>query len=88
MTYEQIEKVILQKHSMESMFEIRFKTRNSIKGLFIKTPDYPELSRKNLWRIVNETHVQEYNKTNNENLARIFNGVEFTKVEEQKESKK
>ena len=80
MTYEQIEKIIQEKNSMESMFEIRFKTRNAVKGLFIKTADYPELSRKNLWRIVNENHIEEYKKTNNESLARIFNGTEFIRL--------
>jgi hypothetical protein len=63
------------------VFEIRFKTRNPIKGLFIQTSDYSELSRKNLWRIVSETYIDEYRKSNNENLARIFNGAEFTKLE-------
>lgn len=88
MTYEQIEKIIKVEDLKSSTFEIRFKARNSIKGLFINTPDYNELSRKNLWRIVNETHIEEFKKTNNENLARIFNGTEFTKVVEQSAIKK
>lgn len=88
MTYEQIEEITQKRFLPGSTFEIRFKTRNAIKGLFIKTRDYDELSRKNLWRIVNETHIDEYKKTNNENLARIFNGTEFTKLEAQPNSKK
>ena len=88
MTYEQIEKIILEKNANGSMFEIRFKTRSPIVGLFLKTPDYRELSRKNLWRIVNESHIEEFKQTRNENLARIFNGTEFTKVVEQTVSKK
>ena len=83
MTSEQIEDIVQRKHRAEPVFEIRFKTRNSIKGLFIKTSDYSELSRKNLWRIVSETYIEEYKKTHNENLARIFNGTEFTKLEAQ-----
>ena len=83
MTYEQIEEIVQKKPTSEPLFEIRFKTRNSIKGLFIKLADYKELSRKNLWRIVSETYIAEYKKTHNESLARIFNGVEFTKLEAQ-----
>ena len=81
MTHEQIEDIIRKKQSSAALFEIRFKTRNRIKGLFIQTSDYNELSRKNFWRIVSETYIDEYKKSNNENLAKIFNGAEFTKLE-------
>ena len=81
MTYEQIEEVMRKKQPADPLFEIRFKTRNPIKGLFIKTSDYQELSRKNLWRIVSETNLEEYRKTRNESLARIFNGTEFTRLD-------
>ena len=81
MTYEQIEDFIQKKATAKNTFQIRFKTRNPIKGLFIKTSDYSELSRKNLWRIVSETNIEAYNKSKDENLARIFNGTEFTKLE-------
>jgi len=81
MTYEQIETILQRKNSSSRIFDIRFKTRNPIKGLFIKTADYAELSRKNLWRIVGERNIEEYKKTHNESLARIFNGTEFTKLE-------
>jgi hypothetical protein len=83
MTYEQILESLQKKKSPELLFEIRFKTRNPIKGLFIKANDYQELSRKNLWRIVSETHLAEYKKTSNESLARLFNGAEFTRLEPQ-----
>ena len=83
MTYEQIEDITQRRNIPGALYEIRFKTRNAIKGLFIKTKDYHELSRKNLWRIVNESNIDEYRKTYNENLARIFNGSEFVKLEAQ-----
>jgi hypothetical protein len=81
MTYEQVEEAIKKNNKANAMINIRFKTRNPIKGLFIKTADYRELSRKNLWRIVSETHIENYLKSHDENLARIFNGSEFTKLE-------
>lgn len=83
MTYEQIETIVQKKLPAESLFEIRFKTRNPIKGLFIRTADYQELRRKNLWRIVSESYIDEYKKTGNQNLARIFNGIDFTRLEPQ-----
>ena len=81
MTNEQISDILQKKQSANPVFEIRFKTRNPIIGLFIKTTDFKELSRKNLWRIVSETHIEEYRNNKNESLARIFNGSEFTRLE-------
>lgn len=83
MTYEQIEVTLQRKNSSELLFEIKFKTRDPIKGLFIKSSDFRELSRKNLWRIVREGQIEEYKRTKNENLARLFNGLEFKKLEPQ-----
>ncbi len=80
MTNEQIEVIVKKKKPEESIFQIRFKTRNPLTGLFIQMPDYQELSRKNLWRVVSENNIAEYKKTNNPNLARIFNGAGFTRL--------
>jgi len=38
------------------------------------------LRAKNLWRIVNGASIEEYQKSKDLNLARIFNGVEFTRL--------
>jgi hypothetical protein len=81
MTYEEIEKFMKNKRKGDSPVRINFKTRKPIMGLFIRTDDYPELSRKNLWRIVSETHLESYNTSKDINLARIFNGAEMTKLE-------
>jgi len=80
MTNDQIEKFVLQKHLDKSAVQINFKARQSITGMFIKTADYSELRSKNLWRIVNGASLDEYNKSKDLNLARIFNGVEITKL--------
>jgi hypothetical protein len=79
MTYEQITDIVQKKGAVT--YDIKFKTRTPIKGLFLKLADFHELSRKNLWRIVSEGHIEEYKRSKDENLARIFNGVEFTKLE-------
>lgn len=82
MTFEAIENAI-QKNApgINNIVKISFKTRNAIKGIFIKTSDYHELSRKNLWRIVSEIHIDNYIQTHDVSLARIFNGTEFTRLE-------
>lgn len=82
MTQEQI-KAAIQRNGTDRLFEIGFKARQSLKGLFIRTKDYEELNRKNLWRIVSESYIAEYYRTKNEDLARIFNGTDFIRMEAQ-----
>jgi len=79
MTNEQIEK-FLDQHSDKSTINIFFKTRSTLKGLFIKTADYGELKTKNLWRIVSDSKIKEYQTPKDTSLARIFNGVEINRL--------
>jgi len=81
MKYEEIEKFLTKKEIGTSPVRISFKTRSAITGLFIKSADYGELSRKNLWRIVSEAKISSYVDSRNESLARIFNGAEITRLE-------
>jgi hypothetical protein len=81
MTNEQIEKFMLKNQFDKNPVQINFKARQKIMGLFIKTADYDELKSKNLWRIVGGGSIAEYKKSKDINLARIFNGVEMTKLE-------
>lgn len=80
MTNDQIEKIIESKPIHKNPIKIHFKTRNPIVGMFIRTGDYEDLKSKNFWRIVSEANVELWRKTNNNDLARIFNGSEFTKL--------
>ena len=68
MTSEQIEKFLQPEFIDVKPVQISFKTRQGIKGIF------------NLWRIVSESKIEEYGKSKNSELARIFNGVEFTRL--------
>jgi hypothetical protein len=81
MTVEQIE-TFLAKESVPQGKIIRFemKKRNPVRGLIVKGRDYNELKGKNFWRIVTQTHLAEYNKSQNINLAKIFSGTEFAKL--------
>ena len=66
----------------DTPLNIHFKQRNTIVGLFIRENDYDDLKSKNLWRIVTRAHIEEWRKTRDISLCRIFNGAEFTKLSE------
>jgi hypothetical protein len=81
MTAEQIEFYLADNRfdpNRSSM--VFFKKRNPLEGIFIKTPDYPELRKKNFWRFVVASRMDEYRNSSDINLSRIFNGDEFTKL--------
>lgn len=80
MTSEMIEKFIENKNRKDSGVNIHFKQRSTVKGLFIRTNDYTELKSKNFWRIVSDSKIEAWEKTKDINLARIFNGTEFTRL--------
>ena len=81
MTVEQIE-TFLAKETVPSGKIIRFemKKRNPVRGLIVKGRDFNELKGKNFWRIVTQTHLAEYGKSQDINLAKIFSGSEFAKL--------
>lgn len=81
MTVEQIEQ-FLDRETVPQGKIIRFemKKRNPVRGLIVKGRDYNELKGKNFWRIVTQTHLAEYHKTQNINLAKIFSGTDFAKL--------
>ncbi len=86
MTSEMIQKFIENKNRKEIAVNIHFKERSTVTGLFIQGTDYNELKSKNFWRIVSSTYLAEWNQTKNVNLARIYNGISFTKLTEEKTS--
>ncbi len=87
MSIEEIEKFLTTKAQPENNYiKIDFKKRDSIYGLFIKDNDYSDLKSKNFWRIVTRTHFDEWQKSKNVNLAKIFNGMEFSRLTLYKDS--
>lgn len=80
MTNEQISNFLKPEYLGKSQIQINFKSRQSIKGIFIQSSDYADLKSKNLWRIVSESKIADYMKSKDAGLARIFNGVEMTKL--------
>jgi len=82
MTTEQIEKVLsVSKGQLSTTVKVSFKTRAAIEGIFIKAPDYMELKKKNFWRMVSAKNMEDYRKSKDLNLSRIFNGAEFIKLD-------
>jgi len=77
MTIEQIERYIGT--DPDSFSRIFLKTR-TVEGIFIKAPDFLELKKKNFWRIVTVNKMEEYRRSKDLNLSRIFNGQAFIKL--------
>jgi len=81
MHIEDIEKFLEKKTTPKSNYvKITFKKRDAVYGLFIEDRDYDYLKSKNFWRIVTRTHFDEYHKSKNVGLAKIFNGTEFSRL--------
>lgn len=80
MTSEQIGKLLEGGYLANDTLKIDFKGRQSIMGLFIKLADYDELKKKNFWRVVSEAHIPKWKDSHDNNLCRLFNGSEITKL--------
>lgn len=82
MTNDLIEKYVAPRQAGEKEIKIFFKQRSTLTGIFIKANDYDELRSKNFWRIVTDANIAVWKKTKDNNLAKIFNGSEFTRLSE------
>lgn len=85
MVNELITRFLEPNHLSATPVKIEFKKRNTIVGIFVKSPDYDDLKSKNFWRIVSETYIPEWKKTNDNKLSKIFSGSEFTRLTVAKE---
>ena len=87
MQIEEIEKFLDTKAKGEKDYvKIDFKKRESIYGLFVKDSDYRDLKSKNFWRIVTRPNFDAWDHSANKGLAKIFCGVEFTRLTLYKDS--
>ncbi len=80
MTNDVIEKYVAKRQPVEKEIKIRFRQRNTLTGIFIRGNDYDDLKSKNFWRIVTNSNIEAWKKTKDTTLAKIFNGMEFTKL--------
>jgi hypothetical protein len=76
MTIEQIERFL----GTEPDFSKIILKARTVEGIFIKAPDFLELKKKNFWRIVSVKQMEEYQKSKDINLSRIFSGQDFIKL--------
>jgi hypothetical protein len=88
MNTEEIQKFLDNRTSTgDEHIKITFKKRDAIYGLFVRGhKDYSELKSKNFWRIVPKSQFDTYYKSRNINLAKIFNGSEFSRLTLSKDS--
>jgi len=81
MNPEEIRKFIETKITVKEKYvKIEFSKRDPIYGIFLTGEDYKDLSSKNFWRIVTSKNFDAFNKSKDTNLARLFNGAEFSKL--------
>ena len=81
MNVEDIEKFLAKTAAEEPAYvKITFKKREPVYGLFVRDKDYAHLKSKNFWRIVTKLHFDEFLKSTDLSLARIFNGAEFSRL--------
>jgi hypothetical protein len=81
MNPEEIKKFIETKITRKDKYvKIEFSKREAMYGIFIADADYRDLSAKNFWRIVTSKNFDAYNKTKDVNLAKLFNGSEFSRL--------
>ena len=81
MTSEQIENFITNNEiAPDKIIRFEMKKRNPVRSLIIKGRDYNDLKSKNFWRIVPQSRLAAYQKTEDISLARIFVGSDFQKM--------
>ncbi len=82
MTNNQIEQ-FLSSAKQPKLVNINFKKRNAIRGIFVNTSDFEDLKSKNLWRVITEAKLEDWKKTKDMGLSRIYSGSDFTRLKAQ-----
>ena len=81
MQAEDIEKFLDKKEKQDHNYvKISFKQRDPIYGIFIRDADYTYLKAKNFWRIIPQSQLDTFRQTGNTQLAKIFNGSDFSRL--------
>jgi len=82
MTNDQIEQFLTSK-TLSKVVDINFKKRNAIRGIFVNMSDFEDLKSKNLWRIITEARIEDWKRTKDMTLSRIYSGSDFTRLKAQ-----
>ena len=84
MDISSIEKFIELDHKKHKLINIHFKDRSTVTGTLVALRDYSELKSKNFWRLVNVKNLDQWIKTKDIELSRLFNGSTFTRISSSK----
>jgi len=75
-----IEKFLDTNAKNAKIVNVHFKDRSTVTGIFVALKDHTELKAKNFWRLVNSKNVEQWKKTKDVELSRLFNGAAFTRL--------
>ncbi|MFT3902698.1 MAG: short-chain dehydrogenase [Niabella sp.] len=75
-----IEKFLDTNAKSAKVVNVHFKDRSTVTGVFVSLKDYGELKAKNFWRLVNAKNIEQWKKTKDIELSRLFNGASFTRL--------
>ena len=82
MTVEKIEHFVQPFLNQPQYIDVYMKGRNLQPVMFIASRDYAELREKNFWRVVPASNVEQWEKTKDHKLERIFSGSLFSSLRE------
>lgn len=80
MTVEKIERFVLQHLNQPHYIDVYMKGRNLQRVMFIAAKDYTELKEKNFWRVVSMASAEQWGKSKDQKLERIFSGTLFSSL--------
>lgn len=75
-----IEKFLDTNAKSTKVVNVHFKDRSTVTGIFVSLKDYGELKTKNFWRLVSAKNVEQWKRTRDVELSRLFNGAAFTRL--------
>jgi hypothetical protein len=79
MTNDQISQFLIPSNQSK-IIDIKFKKRPAIRGIFVNLNDFEHLKSKNLWRVISEAQIQNWKRTKDMALSRIYNGSDFVRL--------
>jgi hypothetical protein len=80
MTIEKIERFIREHINHPHYIDVHMKGRTVEPVMFIAGADYEELKEKNFWRVVAASKAEQWGKTKDQKLVRIYSGNLFTRL--------
>ncbi len=80
MTYDLIEKFVETDAYHSQPVNIHFRNRATVTGIIIAAHDYLDMKKKNFWRIVPASRIDEWQRSKDPSLSRLFNGTEFSRL--------